>query len=300
MKILCCGDQHITNKKPRNRTDDYYRTVLGKLRQEFQIAKEEECSCVLLPGDVFDTYKENHHVAQEVMKIIQKSQLMVFAIAGQHDQQFHNPDLTGTTLGTLVTAGVINILSANPTPITNGVAIYGASWNELIPEITTPDRLNILVLHKMIVDEKLWAEQEGHVWANHMLIQHKFDLIVSGDNHTQFFANKGNRHLINLGSMMRSTIAQLNHRPAVAVYDTDTKEVDIIDLDYKPFDEVMQLDRATKEKEHNENMDSFVKSLKKGSGEVTKLDFVAALKSHIEVNNTDEAIQTILFDCLED
>ena len=134
MKVLFCGDQHITNKKPKNRTDDYFSTVMNKFRQELQVAEDEGCKVMVLPGDVFDTYKESHHVAQEVIKAILEYDVRVLCVAGQHDQQFHNSDLTGTTLGTLIAAEVVTLLTDNPVTIEN-VDFYGASWKTPIPDI---------------------------------------------------------------------------------------------------------------------------------------------------------------------
>jgi DNA repair exonuclease SbcCD nuclease subunit len=302
MKALCCGDQHITKKRPKNRTDDYYKTVLTKFEQELLIAEEEDCSCMLLPGDVFDTFKEDHFVTQAITNICRRHpKIKIFAVAGQHDQQFHNPDLTGTALMTLVTSGVVTLLTKEPI-VFEGIGLYGSDWKGEIPEITTPNLINILVLHKMIVEEKLWAAQEGHTWANHILIKNKFDLIVSGDNHTQFVASKGEKHLINMGAMMRSTIAQVNHHPAVVLYDSRTKTIDIIDLEVEPIENVMCVEKAEKEKEKNAQLDAFVSSLKDAElkeGQAIKLDFVGALDDYITENCIEESVADIIYECME-
>jgi len=303
MKIASCGDQHITNRRPKNRTDDYFGTVLDKFEQECQIAVEENCEIVILPGDVFDSYKENHLVVQCIISLMKKYPPLHFlCVAGQHDQQFHNPDLSGTTLGTLLTHTDLIILLTSKPYIINNTCFYGLSWNEEIPEIITPDCVNILVCHKMIVDEKLWAQQEGHTWANHILLKYKFDLIVSGDNHKQFTVRKGSQHLVNMGSMMRSTIAQIDHHPAVMIYDTCKQEIFIIDLEIKPFHEVMQIDKATKEKERNEKLESFVHSLKdKPIGQRTLCrDFVSSLEEYTTVNDVEQEVQDIIWDCVKD
>jgi DNA repair exonuclease SbcCD nuclease subunit len=303
MKILACGDQHLTAKKPKNRLDDYYKTVLRKFTEEFEIAREEGAKFIIFPGDVFDSFKEGHGIAQDIMGIMQKfSDVIPLCVAGQHDQQFHNPDLRGTTLGTLLKSKLLTMLGKDPLFTTHEkVAIYGASWKDEIPEIITPDCYNILVLHKMIVDEKLWAEQEGHTWANHLLIKSKFDAIISGDNHKQFLVSKSERHLINMGAMMRSSIAQVEHNPAVCVMDTRTRSVEFIDLDVKPITEVMCVDKAGKEKERNEKLEAFVTSLKDTNlhGQEIKLNFVSALEDYVTKHKIDEDVSDIIFSNLE-
>lgn len=302
MKVLFCGDQHITNKKPKNRTDDYFSTVMNKFRQELQVAEDEGCKVMVLPGDVFDTYKESHHVAQEVIKAILEYDVRVLCVAGQHDQQFHNSDLTGTTLGTLIAAEVVTLLTDNPVTIEN-VDFYGASWKTPIPDIKDDSKVNILAMHMMVIEEKLWAQQEGHVWANHLIAKHKFNAICSGDNHQQFHVIKGKKVLVNMGSMLRSNISQEAHKPAVSVYDVDTGHLDWIDLDIKAFSSIMQIDKAKKEKEKKSQMQDFVASLKssKDTGEHSiKLNFVEAIHNHLDDNNYGAGVTDIINSCLED
>lgn len=303
MKILLTGDQHITNRTPKNRTDDYFGTVLYKFTQEMEIAKKERCEIVLLPGDVFDSFKENHLVVQSVIEIIKRSPMLrVYCVAGQHDQIFHNIDLSGTALKTLISAGVVKILSNIPIQ-EDGISLYGASWNEEIPEIVTPDNLNILVLHKMIIEDKLWAAQENFTWANHMLLKNKFDLVVSGDNHNQFITTIGKKHLVNMGAMMRSSIAQVNHQPAVSIYDSIKQEVKIINLEVKSIEEVMCVAKAEKEKEKNAQLDAFVSSLKEEEvkeGHAVSLNFVDTLTDYAEKNNVDSTITDIIYEAMNE
>lgn len=304
MRVLLCSDQHITNRKPKNRTDSYFQTVLNKLNQEVDIAIEENCSIILFPGDIFDSSKENHFVVQEVMYVLQKfthRNGRIFAVPGQHDQIYHSDNLAGTPLQTLQASGVITVLTMIPT-IIGDVAFYGAGWKQDIPEITSPKCTNILITHRMILnDEKLWSEQTGADWSNHLMLKTKFDLICSGDNHQQFTNTKGNRHIVNLGSMMRSNITQLNHHPAVVVYDTDSKEIEIIDLDIKPFNEVMQIEKATKEKERNLNLESFVRSLKKPEDDRgrTKLNIIDRFNDYMEKNEIPKDVQDSVRGCLK-
>lgn len=302
MLILSTGDLHITNKKPKNRTDDYFSTVLNKFLQIYQIADSEDCKVVIQPGDWFDSFKENHLVVQQIINIIKMyPKIRTLVCAGQHDLSFHNPDLKGTALGTLLAAEVVELLTNKPVEIEN-CHIFGASWNEEIPEIKDPSKCNILATHRMIIDEKLWEAQEDATKANHLLLKTKFDYINSGDNHQQFTVHLQKRWLTNLGSMLRSNISQLNHHPAVAVYDTDTREIDIINLEVRPFEEVMCVEKAEKEKERNLKLESFVHSLKGAEvreGHTTKLNFVDAINTYIKENEVPESISNIIYECIQ-
>lgn len=302
MKILCCGDQHLTTKKPERRLDDYYKTVLNKLQQELDIAESHGCSVVIFPGDVFDGFRENHTIAQDVMRIIDNYSGRILCIAGQHDQQFHNEELRGTTLGTLIASGHLTLLGSIPI-LLKECAFYGASWKEEIPEIIHPDTVNILAIHRMILgNEKLWEAQEGATWSNHLLLKTKFNLIVSGDNHQQFTTSIRRRHLVNMGSMMRSTIAQENHAPAVALYDSETKEITVIPLIVDSFSAVMNLEKIEKEKERNEKLEVFINSIKgnRKEGTALQLDFVNMLSNYVADNGIPSDIHAIIKECLED
>jgi len=154
----------------------------------------------------------------------------------------------------------------------------------------------------MMVDEKLWAEQEGHTWANQFLIKNKFDLVVSGDNHKTFFASKGSQHLVNIGAMMRSSIAQIDHHPVVAVYSTTKQTVDIIDMDVADINAVMCVDKAKKEKERNSNLEKFVSSVKGtvSNEHVAKLNFVDALNAKIKDAEIEQPVADIINECLDE
>lgn len=303
MKLLAGGDQHWTDKKPKNRLDNYFQTVLNKLTQEFQIAQDNGCEVLCLPGDLFDTFKESHGVVQAVMDVMLKfPSIKVLCVAGQHDQQFHNPNLSGTALHTLEKSEFVTVLYEDPV-IIGDCAFYGASWKDIIPDIVTPDKTNILLIHKMIVDEKLWEQQEGHTWANHLLMSTSFDLIISGDNHQQFTATKGKKHLVNMGSMMRSTISQVLHKPGVCVFDSKKKSIDLIHLEVRDFDAVMCINKAEKEKEKNDKLDSFIASLKQETdvterGVVVKLNFLDALDHYINKNAIPADVSDIIYDCI--
>jgi DNA repair exonuclease SbcCD nuclease subunit len=301
MKIALGGDQHLTNHKPKNRIDDYPAKVISKFRQEFEIAHEADCTCIVFPGDLFETHRENHKVVQSVMDVLNEyPDISVLVVAGQHDQKYHNDDLSGTAFQTLITSGYFRLLGAKPLTV-DGVDFYGASWKEDIPEIDDFNGTNILVTHRMIVNEKLWAEQEGHTWANHLLLKTKFDLIVSGDNHQQFTSSKGSRHLVNMGSMMRSTIAQVNHEPALTIYDTEDKTITVVPLTIEPIDKVMSIVKAEKEKEQKLQTAAFVESMKGDIGSAKlKLSYADAVAKKLEELDEAPEVAEIIEECFDE
>jgi len=300
MNILVGGDQHLTNHKPKNRIDDFEWTVMRKFREELQIANDNNCGYVIFPGDLFESHKENHGVVQQVMDILNEfPKITILVVAGQHDQKYHNDDLSGTAFQTLVTSGYFHLLGADPYETScTGCHIYGASWKQDIPEIASAHTTNILVTHRMVIDEKLWEAQEDFTRANHLLLKTKFDLIVSGDNHQRFTATKGDRHLVNMGSMMRSTIAQINHEPAVTIYDSKLKTIDVIPLMIDPIEKVMSIERAEREKDQKKQTTAFAESIKGeiGSAKII-LSYAEAVEKELEKLDEDDEVADIIEDC---
>jgi DNA repair exonuclease SbcCD nuclease subunit len=293
MKLLVFGDLHLTDKKPKNRKDsDYFSSVLQKFLSGLDKGKNNGCEYCIFPGDVFDSFKASHHVVQQVIRCLRMFPTMQYlAVPGQHDECYHSTDLANTPIKTLFDAGLISLLNKEAKDASY-IDFYGAGYGEEIPEIKNSKAFNILVTHRMIIDEKLWNDQEEYERANGLLLKHKYDLVCSGDNHQCFTATVGNRHLINLGSLMRTNISQHSHKPSVAIFDTTTRKFEIIPLDVEPFDEIMDTTIAEKEKVKNEELDSFITSLK--STEVTSLDFMSALNDYIKDNEVDESISNII------
>lgn len=304
MNILACGDQHLTNHKPKNRIDDFGATVMRKFRSELLIAAVRKCDYVIFPGDLFESHKENHGVVQQVMDILNDfPKLVILVVTGQHDRKYHNDDLSGTAFQTLIASGYFHLLGAEPFKTEWGNCdIYGASWKEDIPEIVNANATNILVTHRMVIDEKLWEAQEEYTRANHLLLKTKFDLIVSGDNHQRFTANTKldgtGRHLVNMGSMMRSTIAQINHEPAVAIYDCSESTIEVIPLQIDPIDKVMSIDRAEREKDQKNQTSAFVESVRGeiGSAKIV-LSYAEAVENELQKLEEDDEVTEIIEDC---
>ena len=181
-------------------------------------------------------------------------------------------------MAVLEAARVLEVLGPESFAAGYNIDIYGASWDTDIPTIETPDNTNILVLHRMVLgSQKLWVAQEEFDWSRHLLRKYKFDLIVSGDNHNFFTeSNPSGRHLVNCGALMRSSIDQVDHEPAVVIYDTETRKIKTVKLDVAPASEVFDLAAAEAEKERNTKLDAFIEQIGQTTG-APDLDFLGNL-----------------------
>jgi DNA repair exonuclease SbcCD nuclease subunit len=284
-KFILTGDWHLDTNSPENRTDNYFQTQHSKIHFILNKAHQLEAEYILQPGDFFNSHKANNYLLQHYIDLFMKWRpaVKIFTIYGQHDMRFHSSDRENTPLAVMKAAGLVQILGARPTIITGGafpVYLYGCSWGEDIPvrqDSKVPGTTHILLIHKMIVkDEKLWEGQEDFMWANNLLLQSGFNLIVSGDNHQSFTLPNRKQLLVNAGSLMRSTIDQVNHQPIIYLYNPTDWSCVGVTVPIEPFNKVMNAKKAEEQKKRNEELESFVEILSKGA-KIDGLDFMANL-----------------------
>jgi DNA repair exonuclease SbcCD nuclease subunit len=283
-KFLITGDWHLTNKKPKNRTDNYVETQRRKIDFIFDLAVREKVNAILQPGDMFDHFSIPDSLKRDWIIYFKRRNIPIFTVPGQHDMRYHSSNINNTPMGVLDGSGVINIIhDVNYYDISAGWIIYGAGWNKDVPEIEDHNVRHILLTHQMIIkDKKLWVGQEGATKAKSLLFKHEFDLIVSGDNHQSFTQERKDRHLINCGSLMRSTIDQHGHQPCVYIYDIEGSLVKHgIPVDH--FVDVMDVTKAVEETERNKKLEAFVDGLAEETG-IEGLDFKKNMTVYLKKN----------------
>lgn len=270
MKFLISGDWHFTLKQPSSRRDSILDVFYDKLSQICNLVKEHDIDVLIQPGDMFDSHKANDETKSELINILNehfpKDAAGIFTVFGQHDLRYHQSNTSNTPLNLLSEAGYFDILTKYPLQYDDGknrIDFYGASWNEEILQPTHKDNFNILVMHKMVISEKLWQGQEIFIQDNIFLkINKDYDLIICGDNHTCVTAHSAKRHLVNPGCLIRTRIDQEDHKPCIFIFDTTTKKLRRIDLDIKPFNDVIKFEEAVKEKKENDTLKKYAEALK--------------------------------------
>lgn len=282
MKFLAMGDLHYRASTPKSRRDDYVAALFNKLEQVGGLADKHDCDFILQPGDCFDTSTPPLWLIGRAASVHKKRPWLV--VLGQHDQRYHHNKRENTPLGVLEASGLVTILGTEPLRFLGlkekggEVDIYGSSWGEDIPDIQDPDAMNILVMHRMVIGgKKAWEGQEEYDRSSHLLRKHKFDLIVTGDNHTFFIDDHSGRYLVNCGSLMRSNSDQISHRPTVVIFDTLKRTLDTHALKVAPAGVVFDLEHTEQEKERNKELESFIEQIKT-TQKAPDLDFIANLE----------------------
>jgi len=303
MRILILSDCHLRDTNPRNRQDNYYQTGLDKLDWCFGLAKINKCSFVLQAGDLTDNPRSSYRLISAILNLLHKHNVKVYSITGQHDRRHHTSDLSNVPMTVLQTNfNKFELLNSNPI-CTDNLNIYGSSFGEEIPKILDKDKFNILVTHRMVIGEdKLWEGQESCVTARTLLAKNKFNLIVSGDNHQFFTSEYQGRHLLNLGSLLRSTSAQIDHKPKVAIFDTDTNTYELFDVPIKSAPIVFNLDEIKSKNKialETDKIKEYI-SLLSNKDEKTTYDYVNNLHEFMEQNQTNDVVKEIVVSTLKD
>ena len=253
MKFICTDDWHLRNSTPKHRVDDFTQTQLEKVAWIFALSIQHRAP-ILNAGDIFNSAKEPYGLLFDYIEDSINSNINICCITGQHDMKYHNTkEFKDTPLGNLYINKHIRLAGAEPIRLAN-VDIYGCGWGEEIPAIQDDiTGFNILLIHRMIAKKKLWP---GHEFQHpdDLLTGTEFDLIVSGDNHKTFTSKYKGRMLINAGCIVRQKSDEMNRKPCVYLYDTDTRKAERIYIPIKPADEVFDLEGIEKAKERKEKL----------------------------------------------
>ncbi len=291
MKLLITGDWHLTEKRPENRIDDYQAAMFNKLEFITRTAILHRCDYILQPGDLFDGPSPSYQFFGRVLNFLEhNNETPILTVYGQHDLEYRNLNNTAFKALTM-SRPVIHTSKIN----TKGIVFHGAPFDGEIPT-PEPGYFNVLIIHKMIVDDKLWAQQEQFEHSSHFIRQHKFDLIVSGDNHRSFINEVGNRRLFNCGSLMRSGIDQVDHKPFLVVFDTESRLWEKLEIPIESPSSVFKIEEVLEKKELDEKLKSFVDGLSE-QNEVF-LDFGRNLFSYCSENSVDEEVSNFIKECM--
>lgn len=82
------ADVHIADHAPEMRSDDWRSTIMGKLRQINQLARDCQASAILDAGDLFyikSPLKNSHRLVSDLIELHQEAPCPTLAVPGNHD-----------------------------------------------------------------------------------------------------------------------------------------------------------------------------------------------------------------------
>lgn len=278
LKFIFCTDQHITNTQPRARVDNYYNTMLEKLRWVVDFANKED-AILLLGGDLVDNYNVSPRVITDIARVLTDSKHQIYSIIGNHDIYGHQWGVIDQVmLGPLYATGLIRLLTMSPQILTSRnsdvyVQLTGANY---VPDFDTRKELYDVVkvpkadcalhlVHGFLVN-KNWPLFDHSQYTTIQEVMTQADIICSGHEHHGYGIEVvGNKMFTNPGALGRvhASEGELLRKPQVSLIKCykDHSDIFLIDVPAKSGTEVLSRTHILEEKAKNESLAIFSNSL---------------------------------------
>jgi len=284
--LIIAGDLHAGNLSPECRSDCYIDALLHKLKWIGELQEQYDVP-IIFPGDIFDHWSGGGtEIINKVIAAWPKG--IVYTVPGQHDLPQHNITLQGkTAYQNLILAGKIIDLSTTSIPL-DGFTLHGAAWGHEPP--VPGNGISVLVWH-ITTWQTPFKPGDVPGDAERLLQKYqKYDLIVTGDNHQTFTVDDVlGRKLLNAGSVMRITAAQIDHKPCVYLW----RNSGIVETLYIPITDVVSREHVDKAKDKEERKNAFVTRLS-GNTEIS-LSFDDNIKKCLETESLE--VQQVVLEC---
>lgn len=306
-KVLFVGDNHVDDKNPVNRSDNYLQATLNKLEECLNIAEELKYDAVILLGDLFHRREVGPLARNGVIKILVKERnFPVYITVGNHDIQSSHP-LENCTLGTLIDAGLLI-----KTDFASDLNIAFAHFhNDLDNEIRngylTTNSALIWSCHASISDVPGRQEEHMIVFENIPLHPNNV-MVVSGHIHKPMECVRSDKKIfINPGCIGRQSANKDNFERDLKIFALEYDEVsgEIFKQDYILLNSalhhtvVFKMEEIESNKEQKAEVKEFIKSIASintNSWNFTSLDDkLDALKKYAkEANMEDDVIEIVV------
>ncbi|MGD8707135.1 MAG: metallophosphoesterase family protein [Nitrosopumilaceae archaeon] len=284
---IFCADLHLMERVPPCRTDkDFIKIQLDKIYWILTWQDKYECP-VFVAGDIFDKSRLSKESDIRWIEVFNTSNRGLFVIPGQHDLPNHNIEKFGDSSLGVVEKSVEDFF-VDPVPFET-ISTYWKIGNR-----------NIAMIHKLIHknnDSKIKADGKIISYSAKRILKENpdYDVIVSGDNHKTFVQECQGRLLVNPGSMLRLTAAQIDHRPCVFLYNAENNTVR---PEYFPIKKSSVVrDYIDIEKEHSNEMDAYVDRL--NDNEEIGLSYDSNMKKFLQKNNIEKSVVKKIWSWME-
>lgn len=286
---ILTGDWHLREDVPECRTDDFITAQWNKVKEVRELQQKYNCP-VYHSGDLFHHWKTSPALLSKCLTELPEQ---FYTVYGNHDVPQHNVNLSYKTgMNTLYVAGKIHLLS-------------DGNWNQ------APSQNSGIILTSGEIKRKIYV---WHVYTytgkapfpgaeknndGHTLLDKypQFDLILTGDNHIPFICkNNTGSLLINAGSLTRQTASQIDHTPAVYLYNAETNTVRAHYLKINPK-AATRVHIDIKE-ERETRLSAFVERLGEHWNE--DLDFESNVRIMAKQENISQQIMSICEKALDD
>lgn len=271
MTFLYCADLHGKLKNPISRLDNYAKSWIEKIKEIQQIAIDNNCSCIIVNGDVFDTPHVSNVLIDDFLDIIenQHTDKKVFwrIVVGNHD-------LIGANWKNSKASALAHIFRRSKfvdkldTIETKDYLIRGYDYYYGIEEdlkekglfIKRTQKQFCIAIPHALITIKPFFENVSQVLAKEF--ETNYDLILCGHLHTNFHKKINNIEFFNPNCIGRTAINE-QHLLQVAIIDTNIREIKTINLrSCKKTDDIFDLSKYEELKANKKDIKEFLDSLK--------------------------------------
>jgi exonuclease SbcD len=252
------GDLHWRGDNPPFRLANYsYRDDIKNCTLEsLYLAEKEQCECVVLLGDIFDTNEPSGSIRNEVIDIFNYKQngekwpFEIYAIIGNHDIVGHSKDtLYRTALGTLSKTSVKIVDQIDE------YSIYCGHYNHKIEhQDHSSSNCRIYALHANILPQQLFDADCALI--SEFVVGKECQLVVSGHYHPgyEMIRRQDGVLFCNPGSISRdsATISNIERDIQVVIATINEKDINVKYhklRNIKPGNEIFDLDAIFENKE---------------------------------------------------
>jgi len=274
VKILFFTDLHLRRTPPRWRKDNYALALLKKLEFIVNLANDKDCDRVYFGGDFVDSPMASIALVNQAvdkLEALTRSGIEFTVAFGQHDEQGNTPQGVEASVASLL----YRIPNNDLPPMTKGsdflfgdtIVIHYKNnlldalhngWLKTIDYEMTP--ASILVIHTMLTPSPVpWP----HIQIDDVVSQAK--IVLSGDYHPGFPPTLSNgTWFINPGAIARTTVADANKIPKVAIINTDKlpdNPAEYIEIGCAPAHEAFDLEAAEAAKQSDDERSQYTRML---------------------------------------
>ena len=291
VNAILTADWHIRATTPECRLDDFLSAMWKKVKFVFELAKKHNCP-ILLAGDLGHRSQWPNWLIEKFIRYINSYEATIYAIPGQHDLPQHNLELKKKSAFGILVEGV-HIIDQ---PKLAHIKMFPFGVN-----IDHNDKKEpcVAMAHQMVIDNKQdWPGQKADTATGLLRKFPGYKLILTGDNHKPFVVKYKGRLLVNPGSLMRTTAIQVDHKPRVYLWDSNTNEVEAV---YLPINEDVidrtHIDGYLAPQQQDKRISAYVDRLDQ-SYELG-LSYEKNLQTHMKTNNTETLIEDRVWQAVE-
>jgi exonuclease SbcD len=286
INFLVRTDVHIHDKPPESRRDNYMETVLDKLRQIGQMAKERNVTAVLDNGDFFhnkSAARNSHALVKAVVDVHKIYPCPVYENPGNHDFPYGNVDyINRQPLGVLFATGVFqrmdDILFQDVDLSVRVVGLpYKVEFDVFEFDIQRGDE-DILIVCAHTFASPTGTERFGReqFLSYRDLSECSPDIFVFGHLHTdQGIQEVGGKTFINLGSLTRGSLTDdnLSRIPRIGYIEVTKNDGQVsihtepLEIRVRPAEEVFDLVTHERVQQERRDIERFIETLSRSSVE---------------------------------